>query len=224
MTFKKKGDLTVETFTQSAADGIPELEVFRVHGIRGHRDIASRTAFEDYRSIQQSRWANGRYTLDEATIQIVQNTGADAQTMFDKLIRAVRNHSLPVYGPNKIDLYEPEKVQECFEEIYWDDLNTWLAENEKRIEWRFPKPTSPTSEQTKCEGASQIDKKAAIAKRQAELKRKGVKDYTAQTAKEFSVSNRYVSKCSKAEAEKPRSSAVQMAEQLSKLKKHIIGK
>ena len=28
-------------------------------------------------------------------------------------------------------------------EVYWDDLNAWLAANEPRITWRFPEPTQP---------------------------------------------------------------------------------
>ena len=150
MTFKKKGDLTVETFTQPAADGIPEVEVFRVHDIRGHKDM-SRAGYEEYESRQSSRWAKGRYTLEEAAMQIVENTGADARTMLEKLVQAVRHHSLPVYGPNKIDLYKPEKVREWFEEVHWDDLNVWLADNEKRIEWRFPEPATLVTELVQSE-------------------------------------------------------------------------
>lgn len=31
-------------------------------------------------------------------------------------------------------------VNSFYEEVYWDDLNQWLTDNEKRISWRFVNP------------------------------------------------------------------------------------
>jgi hypothetical protein len=90
----------------------------------------------------------GRYTIIEAALTLERNAGADPDAMIDKLKSSVINGEIDVYAPEKTDRYTPDKVREYYEEVYWDDLNQWLKNNEKRITWKFPKPNSTTPSNT----------------------------------------------------------------------------
>lgn len=148
MTWRKKGDPIAEVFTQTAIDGQPEMKIHRVHGIDGHGDM-TRQNFEHYQAELSARQSLGRYTLEEAAMLIAQQeSGADVVRLLKDLKQAVRDRSLPVYGPNAVASYKNETVREFFEEAYWDDLNKWLEANEKRLceKWQFPKPSHVTAE------------------------------------------------------------------------------
>lgn len=82
----------------------------------------------------------GRYTLKEAAAIIEEHTGERADAMLERLVSAVRGDTLLVYEPGKLARYQPKTVATYYEEVYWNDLNGWLTDNETRIGWRFPDP------------------------------------------------------------------------------------
>ena len=89
---------------------------------------------------KEDRRSEGRYTLEEAATQIKQETGEPADEMLEKLMQAVSNDELPVYEPNKKARYKSKTVQGVYEEVYWNDLNTWLGSNEPRLGYIFQDP------------------------------------------------------------------------------------
>lgn len=179
---------------------------------------------QKYEAQRQEKLQAGRYTLEEAAALIELETGERADNTLKLLMEAARSGALPVYAPGKNARWRygdgfASRVRESYEEARYNELNAWLAENEEHIKWQFPEPAT---EQAKSESTS--NKQAAIAKRHAELKRKREKAFTARTAQEFGVSPRYVTKCVKAEAEKPPSSAGQIATELLELNQRKSGK
>ena len=89
---------------------------------------------------EQRKKEQGRYTLEEAAREIAVNSGADEKDILGGLIEAATAGGLPVYRPGKQQRYRPQVVRGFYEEAYWDDLNQWLNDNEKRICWRFSEP------------------------------------------------------------------------------------
>ena len=94
----------------------------------------------DYSEQQRFKAEQGRYTLEEAAKEMVVNVSADEKGILGNLIDAAIAGELPVYQPGKKQRYRPQVVLGFYEEAYWDDLNQWLAANEKRICWRFSEP------------------------------------------------------------------------------------
>ncbi len=87
----------------------------------------------------------GRYTLKEAAAMMEKNTGERADAMLERLVSAVHSRTLPVYEPGKLARYQPKTVQTFYEEVYWNDLNGWLTNNEARIVWCFSDPAGGDS-------------------------------------------------------------------------------
>lgn len=112
---------------------------FTVDGINGTTTM-NRAAYEDYQQRLACRRAEGRYTLEEAAMMFAEETKESAATMLKKLVQAVRDGKLPVFEPGRHLYYQPNKVRDFYEEVFWEDLNTWLADNAQRITWRFPMP------------------------------------------------------------------------------------
>jgi hypothetical protein len=131
------------------------------------QEKAKRDAERD-RLTQYARDA-GRYSLEEAAEELAQQTGQRVSTMQDALERAAFERRLPVYKPGSIVRYEypdapgsnvlgyvgheleaihakPKLSDNAdtrwSEEVYWNDLNTWLEKDEKHITWRFPDPAA----------------------------------------------------------------------------------
>lgn len=85
-----------------------------------------------------SRQAAGRYQLREAAEEIAEHSGERADELIKKLEQAVRAGTLPVYEPDKNQRHTSETVRDFYDEVYAEDLNTWLDRHEARIAWRFP--------------------------------------------------------------------------------------
>ena len=96
----------------------------------------------------------GRYTLEEAASlldELCLLTEEDGETdqsfddIMNKLSTAALDGELPVYLPGKSVRYSygsscTSRVREYYEEVYWHDLNKWLADNKTKVEYRFPDP------------------------------------------------------------------------------------
>ena len=112
--------------------------------------------------------AAGRYTLREAAKEIARNTGERLKPLLTKLTQAAGNGNLPVYFPGGEQRYEygtktgqASQVRDCYEEAYWNDLNTWLDAKEPRIRCSFPAPAQTPDTDTKEPAA---DTPAAVRK------------------------------------------------------------
>lgn len=108
------------------------------------------------------RVAAGRYTLDQA-IELLCATGGERQEhLLAKLTDAAFSGALPTYAPGARARYTYSStvhVRPYYEEAYWNDLNSWLSENEPRLHISFPQPvgqsvfasTDPSSAKSKLE-------------------------------------------------------------------------
>lgn len=115
-------------------------KAFRLPSVQGKREYDRRT-YEVCIAEMQNRRDNGRFTLEEAALEIEKNTGERADDMLEKLLRAAKSNVLPVYEPGKVARWqELEKVRHYYQEAYADDLNDWLAKNEPRLPWKFKVP------------------------------------------------------------------------------------
>lgn len=90
----------------------------------------------------------GRYTLKEAALVIAEKTDERKEIIIKKLEAAAEKYELHTYEPGKNAKIrygsgpgEFSGVRAFHDEVFWDDLNKWLAENEPRISCRFPAPS-----------------------------------------------------------------------------------
>jgi hypothetical protein len=100
---------------------------------------------------ERVRKAAGRYTLEEAAehlsgvgesydamlARLKESAGKEPGTKGALPMRNPGREASIVYGdgPGRIS-----RVREFYEHAYWDDLNHWLEENDRRIKYRFPNP------------------------------------------------------------------------------------
>lgn len=143
----KRAMVTVEDLEQYAAR-------FKV-GVRIAEQPPLETAYEQQAAAKR---AAGRYTLEEAARELEKETGERASEMLKKLIEAVESRTLPVYEPGRRARYFPKTIRPFYEETHWDDLNTWLDQNEKRVEWRFPRPATAAREGGAESGAEKFSR------------------------------------------------------------------
>ena len=97
------------------------------------------------REKQQRQASNeaGRYTIVEASRFIADNSSAIAESIRSKLEQSANRGELTFYQPHSLEVYDKRTaVLGWYEEVYWDDLNVWLKDNEPRISYLFPKPES----------------------------------------------------------------------------------
>jgi hypothetical protein len=97
-------------------------------------------------SQEAHKLAAGRYTLEEAAAQIGAAGGARADQMLAKLMDAARTGVLTTYAPGATARYvygpgRANPVRDFYEEVYWDDLNRWIEENEPRLLFSFGPPS-----------------------------------------------------------------------------------
>lgn len=95
----------------------------------------------------------GRYTLDEAAKALEVGSGERHEVIRQKLIAAAENGTLQTFepgyktpmdygsGPGRLS-----RVRDFWEEVFWDDLNQWLSTTLKRVTFRFPDPSSASSQ------------------------------------------------------------------------------
>lgn len=128
---------------------------------------------------EQARRNAGRYQIREAAEQLQLHAGERADTMIEKLSKAAFEGNLPVHLPGEKARHAypqdgivrsnvstlpggvsyfagtdwRQHVRDFYEEAYWDDLNAWLAENEQRIDWRFPNPQHQNDKEIMVEAA-----------------------------------------------------------------------
>lgn len=130
-------------------DIMKPLEAMKLHTIQGIKGTSTmdQAAYDDAMKLLAQRQADGRYTLEEAAMAVNKATGARADEMLVKFIRAALAGVLRTYEPGKDSQYIYGEgfascVRDFYEEAFWDDLNAWLEANENRITWRFPEPAS----------------------------------------------------------------------------------
>jgi hypothetical protein len=102
------------------------------------------------RQAEEKRKA-GRYNLEEIAKIFNKETNEHYTVMLAKLEKAAGNRTLPTYmlGRNAQNEYGSgpgrwESVSAYYDECFWDDINTWLAEYEPRISFRFQAPEPET--------------------------------------------------------------------------------
>ena len=107
------------------------------------QNVAKWEAIKQQRKIQREA---GRYTLGEAADSISAQTNEDKETILQKLVKAVESKTLATYAPGSHIKYEYESnvVRDFYEEVYWNDLNEWLKENEPLLVCIFPNPNPGT--------------------------------------------------------------------------------
>ncbi len=86
---------------------------------------------------------NGRYTIDDVLgLFVAYGEQADIEAIKAELLAAIQNGYIRVYPPNKNTSYKPEIPRSFHDEIYWDDLNSYLALFQSKVQFRLPKPLS----------------------------------------------------------------------------------
>jgi hypothetical protein len=107
----------------------------------------------EYFSVQLNEARDsGRYPLDVAATLIAQVAGVfvSADKMEERLMLAAQGGSLPVYVTGETVRWDGAIPFFGIVEAYWDDLNTWLAENESRIGCLFQDPDAPAPHKMKA--------------------------------------------------------------------------
>lgn len=122
-------------------------------------------------STERQKPDEGRYTLRQAARAIARHTTEKVETLVAKLMKVAEDGTLPVYAPGENAQYRygegegtilrrttpdglkrleihciANYVMDNYEKAYWDDLNTWLNANEKRIAFRFSAPAESKPE------------------------------------------------------------------------------
>jgi len=87
---------------------------------------------------------SGRYPFYVAArlIAAAAGPGVSVPQLEERLILAARDRSLPVYTMGQMLRWDETNSFVATLEIFSDDLNRWLEENEPRIQWRFPDPAA----------------------------------------------------------------------------------
>lgn len=93
---------------------------------------------------KEAKDAAGRHTIEEAAHAIAEATENSVTSIADALTRDVFASKIPAYMPGKTipKTYQSSReVREWYEELYWDELNTWLTQELPRVTFRFPSPS-----------------------------------------------------------------------------------
>lgn len=115
---------------------------------------AAEKLYPDVEKLEQQaneRHKTGRYTLREAARKISEADDTGEVAIYENLCRAVFEHALPVYMQGSKSRHKHKEnvplqnIGEYDEEAYWEELNTWLENNEPRINFRFPPPITPNT-------------------------------------------------------------------------------
>ncbi len=105
--------------------------------------IADTKAYSEQVARQSDeRRALGLCTLNEAA-KAISATGERFEALLEKLCGAAQRGDLPTYAPGERARYEytnGKQVRPFYEEAYGTDLNTWLAEHETRIAYKYKFP------------------------------------------------------------------------------------
>lgn len=147
------------------------MKFYTIQGIK-RTSTMSQAAYDNEMTQLAQRQARGRYTLEEAAMAVNKATGARAEEMLHKFMKAAEAGALATYEPGKDSRYIygegfASRVRDFYEEAYWDDLNVWLGANERRIKFEFPvPPVEPDASELKhAFGASDVDTSKAITRR-----------------------------------------------------------
>lgn len=90
----------------------------------------------------KNRRSLGRYKILEAALFIQKATGESADDFVSFLLKAVDNQELIAYRPDSNSTYKPDRANPYGEEVYWNDLNSWLSKHQQRVEFSFPNPNT----------------------------------------------------------------------------------
>jgi hypothetical protein len=113
--------------------------------------------------------AAGRYTLADAAKAISAATGERDDEFLEKLTAAAASRALPMYGPGRhqVHRFKDSHIRDGHisfahadhYEAYWNDLNTWLAQNEPKIMFRFPDSQAVTVQTPSAAPATGVSRK-----------------------------------------------------------------
>lgn len=94
--------------------------------------------------IQKSiRNSNGRYTIDDVLELLATfDEQVDLEAVKTALLAAIQNGYIRAYPPNKKTSYSPKTPRSFNDEIYWDDLNSYLSTFQSKVKFKLPKPIS----------------------------------------------------------------------------------
>ena len=100
-----------------------------------------------YKQQAEEKRKAGRFNLEEAVKLIAAGGYENEELMLAKLVADAGTGTLPTYMSGSRAKNEYQNRQGRFkspnifyDECYWDDLNKWLDDNERRISYRFAPP------------------------------------------------------------------------------------
>lgn len=97
----------------------------------------------------------GRYTLEQAADYIARDPNVDREDVLKLLTESVTSGTLITYAPGLNNPYRGRVVRDFYEEVFWDDLNAWLADHCRRLGCSFPEPgISETAAKPRTETAT----------------------------------------------------------------------
>ena len=108
----------------------------------------SEKTYQEHLKARAACHAEGRYTLNEAAMEISKATGERAEELRDKLVQAVRDKTLPVYEPGRNARLICATVRPGLDEARWHELNDWLKDKEPHIDFEFPNPADEAPQST----------------------------------------------------------------------------
>lgn len=88
--------------------------------------------------IAEKHKTTGRYTIEEAAKYISIQTEEHEVTIQNTLVSAIKAGNLDRYAPDSEVKYTNDKIRVYYEEVFWNDLNSWLKINEPRLSCVFP--------------------------------------------------------------------------------------
>lgn len=133
------GNIKFTDFLKIDSTNLPDDEEFQIHFRDG---MTNAHTFKIIHKDALDRWALGRYHVEEAAEFISEYSNVDFNTINNKLLNAALNHKINCYMPGQNIIFDGNQILDYHQDIYWDDLNKWLDDNEKRITWRFEKPSN----------------------------------------------------------------------------------
>lgn len=117
------------------------------------------------------RRKKGRYTLEEAAVYVGTHAvgthaSVNIKNIYDAMNKAISEGSLTVHQPGDDVPYDIKERVISFpwaDEIYWDDLNSWLKSKYRHFKCIFPNPIKPKTNEKVSSSADWKEQARIIA-------------------------------------------------------------
>jgi hypothetical protein len=116
----------------------------------------------DFLLDRKRRQGEGRYNLRQAA-RMLERGGERYEPLLRRLVSAAESNEIPTYAPGTYQKLhygankgEQRAVRDWYEEVYWNDLNSWLEEHERRIRFRFQEPQGQSNTERALDAGAKV--------------------------------------------------------------------